>query len=59
MPAEYHNAGQKSRGGEKFSGDTGVDQCLCDIKNYINAQYFPRNLTPERNTIFLSEPTYL
>jgi len=37
-------------------------QCLCYIKAYINAQYFLSRteinfyLTPERNTIFLSEP---
>jgi hypothetical protein len=31
-------------------------QCLCDIKAYINAQYFPRNkfyLTPERTLFFI------
>ena len=37
-------------------------QCLCDIKTYINAQYSLSRteinfyLTPEHNTLFLSDP---
>jgi hypothetical protein len=39
-------------------------QCLCDIKAYINAQYFLSRteinfyLTPESNTIFFIRPKY-
>src|SRR5436309_13955660 len=44
------------------SGSRVMMQCLCYIKTYINAQYSLSRteikfyLTPERNTIFLSEP---